>query len=401
MLLLVPYHGLKYLQLNHNGFEGSAFLIHWLHMWRMPLFFAVSGFLAAMTLARWGLKRQLRSRLKRIGIPLAVGMVTVVPLIGLLAIGLSHLYFADTPRGPKPLIWSNVIRTQPMHLWFLSYLLFMSVLAAGIVVAFRRCRPLSATADRAFHRLVGSPFAIPGLALLSGLALYVGGYWRASSVVAQSLIPDPASFVYYMVFFAFGWMLYRRIDLMPKVESKPGLKLALGTVFGIVSFIAYNGRAGHADPQQVRLIVLVTLSLATWLTIFGFWGLFARLFSRERPAMRYLADASYWVFLIHVPFLTVAQVSLAQTGLPDVPRLFLAVAFALAASFATYQLFVRYTAIGNLLHGPRSRGPSRAQRKRLREMEESLSQTQVLPISGATLSEETPTDETPLPVVGT
>lgn len=392
MLLLVPYHGLKFLQLNQGGFEGSAFLIHWLHLWRMPLFFAVSGFLAAMTLARWGLRRQLRSRLKRIGVPLAVGMVVLVPLIGLVAIGMSQLFYADTPQGAKPLIWSNVVRSQPMHLWFLSYLLFMSVLAAGLVLAFRRNRSLVKAADRGFRALASSPFALPAFALCSGMALYLGGYWRAPSVVAQSLIPDPPSFAYYLVFFAFGWMLYRQIDLMPKIESKPLLKLGAGTVFAVASFFAYDARAESADPHQQRLIVLVTISLATWLTMFGFWGLFARLFARERPALRYLADASYWVFLIHVPFLMAAQMTLAQTSLPMVPRLLLAVAFSLGASFATYALFVRYTAIGNLLHGPRSRGPSRDERRRLRELEESLETTALPPI-------DTPTDETPLPAL--
>lgn len=359
MLLLVPYHGLKYLQVNEGGFFGSAFLLHWLHLWRMPLFFAVSGFLAAMTLSRWGVARQLRSRLKRIGIPLAVGMVTIVPLVGLILIGLSHLYHGDRPSGPKPFVLENVFRTQPMHLWFLNYLLIMSVISVGVVLAIRQLPAIGKRIDQAFRIVVSSPFMVPALGICSGTMLYIGDFWRAPAVVAQSLIPNPEAFAYYTVFFVFGWLLYRNIGLVPKIESGPGWKLFFGTAFALLGFFLYSRRTHVADPAAFRLPVLIAGAMATWLTMFGFWGLFARIFAKERYWLRYLADASYWIFLIHVPFLTIASISLAQTDLPIVLRLILAVSFALVCSLATYQLFVRYTAIGRLLNGPRERRKGR------------------------------------------
>lgn len=359
MLLLVPYHGLKYLQLNEGGFFGSAFLLHWLHLWRMPLFFAVSGFLAAMTLARWGVARQLRSRLKRIGIPLAVGMVTIVPLVGLVMIGLSHLFHGDSPRGPKPLVFENVFRTQPMHLWFLNYLLIMSVISVGIVLMLRRLPAFGRGIDRAFRAVVSSPVMVPVLGICSGSMLYLGGFWRAPAVVAQSLIPNPEAFAFYTVFFAFGWLLYRNIGLVPRIESAPGWKLFFGTAFALLGFFLFSRRGQAADPASFRLPVLIAGAMATWLTMFGFWGLFARVFAKERYWLRYLADASYWIFLIHVPFLSLASISLAQTELPIVLRLVLAVGFSLTCSLVTYALFVRYTAIGRLLNGPRERPAGR------------------------------------------
>ena len=356
MLLLVPYHGMKFLQTSHGGFLGSTFILQWLHLWRMPLFFAVSGFLAAMTLSRWGLARQLRSRIKRIGIPFVVGMVTIVPLVGLVMIGLSHLYHSNRAGGPKPFVLENVLRTQPMHLWFLEYLLVMSLLTAAIVVFVQRSGVGRERIDALFRAVISSPLMIPALALASGFALYMGGYWRASGIVAHSLVPDFWMFAYYTVFFLFGWLLYRNISLLPRVESRPAIYLACGTVFAIAAYYFYTGRSGVTDPETRRIIVLVNASLATWLTLFGFWSLFARIFARERRWLRYLADSAYWIFLIHVPFLTFASISLAQTGIPAVPRLLIAVTFSISASLGTYALFVRHTAIGRLLHGPRPRG---------------------------------------------
>lgn len=355
MLLLVPYHGIKFLQAS-GGFFGSAFLLQWLHLWRMPLFFAVSGFLAAMTLSRWGLQRQLRSRIKRIGIPFAVGMVTIIPLVGLVMVGLSQLFHQNRSGGPKALVLENIFRAEPLHLWFLEYLLVMSLLAAGLVLLVRRAPGLGERIDNAFGALISSPLMVPALALASGLALYLGDYWRAAAVVAHSLIPDLWMLCYYTVFFLFGWLLYRNLKVLPRVESRPGIKLLAGTVCVVVAYhFFFTHRSPIKDPELRQVLVLVFASLGTWLTLFGFWGLFAKVFSRERAWMRYLADAAYWIFLIHVPFLTAAGITLAQTGLPPVPRLILAVAFATGASLATYALFVRHTAIGRLLHGPRER----------------------------------------------
>lgn len=363
MLLLVPYHGLKFLQTNEGGFYGSAFLIHWLHLWRMPLFFAVSGFLAAMTLARWGVGRQLKSRLKRIGVPLVVGMVTLVPVIGLISIGLSHLYQGTSGRNPRPLIWENVFTTQPMHLWFLNYLLIMSVLSVAAVLILRRTPKLRRGLDRVFSFVMATPFMVPVLGIASGSMLYIGGFWRAPAVVAQSLVPNPEAFAFYTVFFVFGWMLYRNIKLLPKIESGPGWKLFFGTVFAVFGFLLYANRGQAAEPGSLRIFVLIAGAMATWLTLFGFWGLFARIFATERFWLRYLADASYWIFLIHVPFLGIASISLAQTDLPMILRLVIAVSFALICSLVTYALFVRHTPIGRLLNGPRPR------RRELREAE--------------------------------
>lgn len=52
-----------------------------IHGFRMPVFFLLSGFFTAMLWRRRGLGRLMGHRLRRIALPLAVGMVTIVPLV--------------------------------------------------------------------------------------------------------------------------------------------------------------------------------------------------------------------------------------------------------------------------------------------------------------------------------
>src|SRR4051794_23073484 len=81
MLLLVPVHAAMLLAVNgHPGAWASA--IYWLiHVFRLPLSFAMSGSFLALLVSRRGIGLTLRNRPLRIAVPLAVGLFTLVPLL--------------------------------------------------------------------------------------------------------------------------------------------------------------------------------------------------------------------------------------------------------------------------------------------------------------------------------
>src|SRR5262249_12003458 len=86
MLLGVYYHAILFAAMvggppGPPGMGGgSRWLQEWLHSFRMPLFFLVSGFFCRMMLQKYGVKRYLERRWWRIGVPLFVGLFTFVPL---------------------------------------------------------------------------------------------------------------------------------------------------------------------------------------------------------------------------------------------------------------------------------------------------------------------------------
>ena len=61
-------------------FNGSMITQEWLHSFRMPLFFLISGFFCHMMLGKYGLWSYLFRRWWRIGLPLLIGIFTFVPL---------------------------------------------------------------------------------------------------------------------------------------------------------------------------------------------------------------------------------------------------------------------------------------------------------------------------------
>ncbi len=63
-----------------GGFSGSMTAQDWLHSFRMPLFFLISGFFCAMMFGKYGLGVYLYRRWLRIGLALIIGIFTFVPL---------------------------------------------------------------------------------------------------------------------------------------------------------------------------------------------------------------------------------------------------------------------------------------------------------------------------------
>ncbi len=70
--------------------------------------------------------------------------------------------------------------------------------------------------------------------------------------------------------------------------------------------------------------------------------------------MRLLADASYWIYLVHLPIVLFLQTLLIPWPAPIAIKLSLCIAVTLAFGMASYLVFVRYTPVGRLLHGPRN-----------------------------------------------
>ena len=67
----------------------------------------------------------------------------------------------------------------------------------------------------------------------------------------------------------------------------------------------------------------------------------------------YLADASYWIYLIHLPVVMAIQVVMSRLHWPWLVEFALTLSIAMALLLASYDLLVRNTFIGARLNGRR------------------------------------------------
>lgn len=349
ILLLIPYHAARYVQKGDGGAEFVDAVVWFVHTWHMPLFFAISGFLAASALRRSSAVGQLRARFRRLGLPLVVGMLTVVPLANFLVIGAAALWPRKGALPPKrELDVANVFTLSPRHLWFIAYLLMISLIAIGVWLAIQRAPRLGAAVNRGFRGLIGSWWAVPALASLSAAILITKTGWVAGGTASNSLVPAPTLFAYYSLFFFFGWLLSGQADLVENLKRGAWLRLGAGVLIAVPAFLLFydngdfTGNVGTpgilAEIDELRLYGLFTVGLVCWLTLFGIWGVLARHIRRESRVLRYLADASFWIYLVHIPFLVALQSSLSTTDLAIPVRWALAVSGTLALALGTYAL---------------------------------------------------------------
>src|SRR5262245_6213246 len=124
----------------HDGQTTAIchYLFWWLHAFRLPLFFIISGFVSELLCESRGVEAFLQHRLRRIVIPFLVCLVTVMPVTGIIwGIGLNidqrcsiTQALAFTTPFKDPEVQGNYF--GPIHLWFLADLTIISVTFALI-----------------------------------------------------------------------------------------------------------------------------------------------------------------------------------------------------------------------------------------------------------------------------
>jgi len=350
MLLLVPVHAAILLAVNGQG-GAWATAIYWgVHVFRLPLFFAMSGFFLALLLSRRGLRETVRNRTLRISVPLLVGLATLVPLTVFVAqrTGTALAVSGHAPTG-SPFIW------EPDFLWFLWYLLIVDCAAVALYLL---CPGLLRSAGRHFGALVAHPPAgIAMLAVPTALALWPASEWTAAPA-ADTFVPEPATLAYYALFFALGATLCAHRELVSAAGRHAWRWLACALAAALpaaVLFSLHNNSGAMGLRPEVHAAELLIYAIATWTSVIALVGLAHRYLNRPRPALRYLADSSYWIYLSHMPAMVLLVGLLGTAAVGLAPSFLLLVAGSLAASLSTYPLFVRYTVIGRVLNGPRTR----------------------------------------------
>jgi glucan biosynthesis protein C len=345
--------------------DALAGVFYTIHQFRMPLFFLIAGFFGRMLLERRGAAGFVRDRSRRILLPLAAGvpllmLATVVALVlGKLLAGADAADLAALQPPAAPANRSVPASIHLIHLWFLYYLLMFYAGALAVRATLGRSTRVRTAADAAVSFLTRS-VAGPALLAVPIAAYYVeldGWSGWGGFPAPFSLIPDVGALLAYGMFFAFGWLLHRQRPLLTFVERRWPLNLALAVGAWAVCR-AIGGATPHWGPYLAGSeLVAYTSSYAVgaWCWSFALLGLALRFLSSENAARRYLADASYWMYLMHIPALVFFGALLEPLPWHWAAEYPLSIAGTVVVLLVSYRYLVRYTFIGSILNGRRQR----------------------------------------------
>ena len=165
--LAAPPPQLAGLPIDRNTSYLFDVVFHFIHSFRMPLFFLLAGFFAALLVEKRGLAGTYRDRAARVLSPLVAGAITVVPitLFGMLGLIIAIRFSVmqllperdqlDTLKRELEAAGAPVDKITILHLWFLLYLCYFYLLLPACMWLVRRSEP----AAPRIARFLASPWA--------------------------------------------------------------------------------------------------------------------------------------------------------------------------------------------------------------------------------------------------
>lgn len=336
-------------------------LAWFLHMFRMPLFFLIAGFFAAYLVNKRGIAGLMKNRALRLALP----FVIFFPLV-LISIVAGFQWALQNIDNPSPMLQTiGIMMSQPdapqpppstTHLWFI-YNLFMFCVVYALVRRFGNS--LRALVDR----IISARFLVFVLPMLMIPALATQ---MEPHPAPERFTPQLWSFGYYGLFFLVGSLYFRRQSLLD--ELRPYLPLML--VAGVGLYIAFYlqlpakftideamaaAMAGvELNARQIAMstaeaFISVHLTLASLILGKDF-------LDRANKTVRFIADSSYWIYIMHLPALFFIQYLLLDVNLNLWIELIISTFGTLALGMLSYVLLIRWTPVGWMLNG-RQRKP--------------------------------------------
>lgn len=340
---------------------GAAWLFFAIHLFRMTAFFLIAGLFAHMMLARTGWLAFGRDRAMRIFGPLAAFWFPVMAGIVTALVWNAHVNGLIVPGAPPPppptYDWTNFPLTHLWFLWVLTLFCAAALILRAPFARFDRSGAWGRTVDRITGALIGpwTPFV---LAAPLALALWLDPKWIAFFAVPtpdEGLVPDTAALVGFGLAFALGFLIDRRRDLLDRIARWSPLFLLVAPVSGVYAYILAGGPnlTPMAEPTGAKALAAAVTALAVYASALAAMGLCLRFLSGHSPVRRYLADASYWVYILHLPLVMLAQVWAQDWAAPWWIKLAGVSLGVFAVCLASYELLIRHSFMGRWLNGRR------------------------------------------------
>jgi glucan biosynthesis protein C len=353
VLLLFPFHTLRvynagelwYVKAAHLS-TAVAYLLDFISVWHMQLLFLLAGASTSFALRKRGNRQYVGERFVRLGVPLVFGVLILVPP--------QCYYGARSNAGYTGSYWDyfssgDFFRfSSEAHsdyygyfglgqLWFILLLLVLSLIALPLF-AWGRGRRGGAFLQGSSRRL-----ARPIWWLLPAFLMFVG-----------DALPDPTGvgMWYYLVFFVLGYLVVGDEAFVKSAERFRLPALALGLALSAWWSLTQGFRDSLPDPS-LQLAAIVYLGvMGSWLMMVGLLGFGKRYLDRPSPALAYLAEGSYPIYVLHQTVIVAFAFYLVGWAVWEPLQWLALLALSVLGTFALYE-GVRRWSVTRFLFGMR------------------------------------------------
>jgi glucans biosynthesis protein C len=326
--LLVLYHvGMYYVSWDwhvKSPYAGDALepLMLLSSPWRLSLLFLISG-VATAFLFRKTATGFVGQRSWRLLLPLIFGMLVVVTpqayyeVVEKLPGGYRDGYLAFWGRylqGDGTFCRDGDCLDVPTwnHLWFVAYL-WVYTLIGWVLLRFAP-RAMAATGDWMEQRMSGIGVLLWPAALLAIARLLLVGRFEST----HALVDDWYNHAQYLPIFLFGALIATRNGVWHALLRMRWLSAALAAC-GYAFIVWYFQGSGYGDdhppPDALRMLQRVVWALFQWTAIAAILGFARGIVFRDGPALRYLREAVFPIYILHQTVIVILAHNAQPLGL--------------------------------------------------------------------------------------
>lgn len=358
--------------------ETLQLLMMLVNQWRLPLLFLISGVAVHFLLRRAGAGEFAWLRTRRLLVPLAFGMVVVVPpqaYYQMLANGAFDSGYAEflwryfTFRGwPEGAFDGSQIGITWNHLWYLPYLLFYTLVFALVLPALH-----SATGQR----LVASFRSVRGwqLYLLPALPFVLYAWTlRGRFPETHLFVNDWYAHAVYFTVFMLGYAIGSDAGLWREFQRLRKRSITLAGASYLSLMLVYE--FWPDDPNWLHYAgSRALICFNSWFWMMAVLGWSHHLLNRPFHWLPYATEAVYPWYILHQTVTVVLGYELSRLALGPVIEPVLVLGGTLVGCLVIHEYLIRRVPLlrplfglkpANAVIGPRADGRARARGRRLR-----------------------------------
>lgn len=305
---------------NSNTWQSLWVPMAMLNVWRIPLLFFVSGMGVYFAMQSRNWKQLLKERARRIFVPFVFGIFFIVPV---------HIYFWQSYYHQK-------ISYQPgvAHLWFLGNIFVYVLVLLPLFFYLKRNEDGKIVAW--IKKLLGSPFCLPLV---------------IATFMIEVLLVNPNPYEMYAMtwhgfflgliafFFGFCFVL--------SGSSFRNMLLKWRWVFFMMAVLLYAWRMLQVGWKVPDFLLVIETNC--W--IFALLAFAHKYLNRPGKALRYLSQAAYPVYIIHMMFLFLASLLIFPLRIDVHLKFILVLTFTFSGCFICYEFIIRRIGIIRPLFG--------------------------------------------------
>jgi len=279
---------------NNEIYDWLRWPMSFLNQWRLPILFVISGMGTYYALGKRSMGKFVWERFLRLGIPLVVGMILIVP---------PQIYFERLVEGTfSGSYWEYFTtvafdgiypegNTSWHHLWFLPYLLVFSWILAPLFVYLRK------------HQTRFIDWVKRMIQKTWGIYLFVIPLYLVESLVepffpiTHALVDDWFNFTFSIILFFYGFVLIATGDVFWQTIAKIKYRaLILGIIgFSAQAIIWLFFEDGYVIHFTEALLKVTNI----WSWILALFAYAAQYLNKPSKGLAYANRAVYPFYILH------------------------------------------------------------------------------------------------------